>query len=471
MASLRPQQPEDHPKGSRPRLAKPLASSNLPWCPGLPEASSTFDQPLRGHAVLAEKLARVPGDRVFGMLNALLPEPKREASQPPSWMGGRRVPAERTNPAELQNAPIGPCGRRHLCWARAFGLRVNRLPGMDSKGHEGAWFGGGPGRLAPRAREWVGHLTETGSRLCVLRVPSGSFGAPNAGCQGRGWDAEPHGAQEGQSMHSQPNERYRHTPTRFGPLLGALASLLLGAGTGLADPPTVGQPIALDLGAPSVSLGADVVLRTAEPLGTPPFTYQWRRNGKDIAGATDTTLRLTTVQSSDAGEYTMFLKDAVGEATSPPLTLTVDTTFRNVVVLPGKNMFTGEWVDVNGDGWLDLLGAIAEYGPKPPYTWTVLLNSRDGAFVSVCDTAFSNVGAFYDRGYGDYDNDGQTDALISTDTTGPVQLYHNLGAASSSGSGRVPHRTCPAQSGRIPRQRWLPGLRSTRPMGHRPSAS
>ena len=37
--------------------------------------------------------------------------------------------------------------------------------------------------------------------------------------------------------------------------------------------------------------------------GAPPFTYQWLFNGTNIAGATNSTLMLTNVQSSNAGVY------------------------------------------------------------------------------------------------------------------------------------------------------------------------
>jgi hypothetical protein len=57
--------------------------------------------------------------------------------------------------------------------------------------------------------------------------------------------------------------------------------------------------------------------------GTAPFSYQWRKNGANIAGATAATLVLTNVQSSQAGTYTVLVANSAGSVTSAGATLTV----------------------------------------------------------------------------------------------------------------------------------------------------
>jgi len=57
--------------------------------------------------------------------------------------------------------------------------------------------------------------------------------------------------------------------------------------------------------------------------GTPAPTYQWNFNGTAIAGATSATLTLSSVQSANAGTYTVVVTNAAGSVTSSPATLTV----------------------------------------------------------------------------------------------------------------------------------------------------
>ncbi len=57
--------------------------------------------------------------------------------------------------------------------------------------------------------------------------------------------------------------------------------------------------------------------------GSRPLSYQWRRNGIAISGATNATLQLPNVQSPDAGAYSVVVSNALGNVTSTDATLTV----------------------------------------------------------------------------------------------------------------------------------------------------
>ncbi|WP_414661132.1 immunoglobulin domain-containing protein [Horticoccus sp. 23ND18S-11] len=59
--------------------------------------------------------------------------------------------------------------------------------------------------------------------------------------------------------------------------------------------------------------------------GTPPFTYQWRRNGIAIAGATSSTLSLTNIIGTSAGTYSAVVTNAAGTVTSAGASLVVNT--------------------------------------------------------------------------------------------------------------------------------------------------
>jgi hypothetical protein len=52
-------------------------------------------------------------------------------------------------------------------------------------------------------------------------------------------------------------------------------------------------------------------------------SYQWKKNGGDLTGATNATLTLNSVSLGDAGSYTCMLTGANGSLLSSPATLTV----------------------------------------------------------------------------------------------------------------------------------------------------
>jgi alpha-tubulin suppressor-like RCC1 family protein len=62
--------------------------------------------------------------------------------------------------------------------------------------------------------------------------------------------------------------------------------------------------------------------------GTGPLGYQWRKNGRDIAGATSSTLTLTNVRFLDEAKYTCLVSNAYGTSlsTAASLTITISPT-------------------------------------------------------------------------------------------------------------------------------------------------
>lgn len=57
--------------------------------------------------------------------------------------------------------------------------------------------------------------------------------------------------------------------------------------------------------------------------GTEPFSYQWRKDGNPITGATSAKLELFNLQETDAGSYTIAVTNQVGTTISSPAVLTV----------------------------------------------------------------------------------------------------------------------------------------------------
>lgn len=67
--------------------------------------------------------------------------------------------------------------------------------------------------------------------------------------------------------------------------------------------------------------------------GVGPFTYQWKKNGENISGATGATLTLSNVTSADAASYSVVVTNATGSTTSSAVALAVNTV---VAVNPGR---------------------------------------------------------------------------------------------------------------------------------------
>lgn len=57
--------------------------------------------------------------------------------------------------------------------------------------------------------------------------------------------------------------------------------------------------------------------------GTPPYTYQWSKDGIDIPGATTSSLPFASLTAADAGVYSVLVNDANCAVQSPPAILTV----------------------------------------------------------------------------------------------------------------------------------------------------
>jgi hypothetical protein len=64
---------------------------------------------------------------------------------------------------------------------------------------------------------------------------------------------------------------------------------------------------------------------SVEVSGTAPFTYQWKRGGYAISGATSSTLNLTNVSANDIGSYTVTITNTTGSVTSTQAALNVTT--------------------------------------------------------------------------------------------------------------------------------------------------
>lgn len=145
---------------------------------------------------------------------------------------------------------------------------------------------------------------------------------------------------------------------------------------------------------------------TVVATGTAPLTYQWKKNGAAISGATTASLALSNLQLTDAGTYAVTVSNAAGTATSTDATLTVNAavappvisqqpvnqsvapgqTATFSVVASGGGTLTYAWYQAGGMSGTLIPGATAASYTTPA---TTLSDNGKGFYVVVTNSAGS----------------------------------------------------------------------------------
>ena len=121
------------------------------------------------------------------------------------------------------------------------------------------------------------------------------------------WPTEPDGS--GFSLHRISASGYANDPTNW-----------------FAAPPSPGYPLLPVIEVPPVSRTAaagEAITLGVIAGGALPLAYQWRFNGADLLGATNPSLTLSAVQTTDAGSYVVVVTNLFGSIQSTPAVLTV----------------------------------------------------------------------------------------------------------------------------------------------------
>ncbi|MDB6120212.1 MAG: hypothetical protein JWO08_3993, partial [Verrucomicrobiaceae bacterium] len=109
------------------------------------------------------------------------------------------------------------------------------------------------------------------------------------------------------------------------------------AGTDTSDAVqlSVNSPVsfAAPLAGQSVEVNSPVTFQV-DPSGTGPFTYQWRKNGVNIAGATADSYSISNVTLASSGLYSVVVKNIVGSVASANAMLNVVDAIPKVYKLP-----------------------------------------------------------------------------------------------------------------------------------------
>jgi len=121
--------------------------------------------------------------------------------------------------------------------------------------------------------------------------------------------------------------------------------------------PTISSPPSSQ----AVTLGGSVTL-SVSASGNPSPTFQWRKDGAEIAGATESTLTLNSVSLDDSGDYTVVVSNAEGSVTSAVATLTVSEAAVINITTPPASADVAAGANVN-------LSVVATSTEPLSYQW------------------------------------------------------------------------------------------------------
>ena len=145
-----------------------------------------------------------------------------------------------------------------------------------------------------------------------------------------------------------------------GTLTSASVTLYGTATASAATPPVIATAPA----AVAANLGASATFSVAAS-GTGPFTYQWRKDGAALAGATGATLTLATVSAADVGSYSVVVTNATGSTTSAAAALTLPVVATNPGRLINLSLLTSLGSADDSFTMGTVIGGSGALGTKP----------------------------------------------------------------------------------------------------------
>lgn len=147
----------------------------------------------------------------------------------------------------------------------------------------------------------------------------------------------------------------------------------------------------------TVAIGKSVTL-SVNASGTSPFTYQWKKDGTNLSGATASTYKITSAQGVNSGNYTVVVSNPAGSTTSDIGTLIVnDLTFTTQPL--SQPVFAGATVT--------LVSAVIGT-PAPTYQWQkngVNISGANGLTLTISNVQLADAGSY---------------ALVATNSGGSV---------------------------------------------------
>ncbi len=154
----------------------------------------------------------------------------------------------------------------------------------------------------------------------------------------------------------------------------------------------------------TVATGTNLTL-IATADGSPLPTFQWRKNGVMLAGATNQTISILGATAADAGAYQVIATNEVGSATSPEEIIEIGGS--QTVITPAI-IAQPAAVQTNVIGTAAVFSAVVAGSPTPTFQW-----NKDGAAVAGATTTTLTIAAVAATDAGSY-------TLVATNSGGTV---------------------------------------------------
>ena len=192
------------------------------------------------------------------------------------------------------------------------------------------------------------------------------------------------------------------------------------AGFIITDKPVIAsQPVAPEQ---TVYVGETLVLAGADAFGVPPLSYQWRKNGANISGATSLNFTNSAPTGTDSGNYTLVVSNQYGSTTSSVVAVTISSSAPiNLAVTPETAAYS-----VGGTVVFQL---TAEGNLPMTYQWykgATKLNGQTSSALTLSNLQVSDAGSYTVAVTNSLGGDISPVATLTVGTVAPATLGINF---------------------------------------------
>jgi ASPIC and UnbV/FG-GAP-like repeat/Secretion system C-terminal sorting domain len=204
-----------------------------------------------------------------------------------------------------------------------------------------------------------------------------------------------------------------------------------GSSNSIINPPIITS----DPQSQSSCIGGTVTFSvSAQPSNSGFLTYQWRKSGIDIIGATSSKYTILGITSGDTGDYDCRVGETTGTfVLSTKATLKIISCSNNSyidqcgsgsLITTATNSWNNAWIDFDNDNREDLF-ITNKNEDAPNFLYKNTLTDFTAFNTSPLTTTSAKTNS---SAWADIDNDGDPDVLIINSTQRKSEIYENKGS-------------------------------------------